>query len=1032
MTWPPTRQGRQLIGREAQLAVVDGHLADLERGHGGLLVLAGEAGIGKTRLAEEIVARSRERGAKPVWATAWTAADGAPPLWPWSQALLQLVGTADALDQPGPESPAESTAARFAQFNSIAREILAAAEREPIVMVIDDLHWADAASIRLLSFVAVAVRRSPCLLVATYRADELHRDVVAELARVGTTLAVPPLSDDAARELLAAAVGADVGNVASDAVVARSNGNPLFVWEFGQLMAHSGRTDVAPAAIPDAVASVIERRLARLAEPHVTILRVAAVAGDPVSAALLASIGDVSIEDVVGALHAASAAGLVVGSELAGSHSFSHALVRDVVLDGIEPVARAALHHRTAAELARRAEVDESLHRVVAHHLSQAGPAMASAASEHWERAGHAALRVLAYEDATVCFDNAAQASATDPRRAAGLLIAQGEASLLAGDLERAREQFTAAAAQARALGEPELFARAVLGIGTGAVGWEVPLGSEEQAAMVADALALLPGDEPRLRSMLLARLSVTAATPETVGVARERAEQALDLAREVGDPALIGQALAALNDAIGGPTHVMERRDNADTIVELAGDAGDRALELLGHRFRVVADLELGDFSAVDRDIAAFSRLADQLRQPLVSWYVPLFRGMRALLAGDVAAADRCQEEVAAAAVATGSSNAAMLATTLRMGIDVAAERAVPADLLENLFEVDPAAWSTMAAGLAMSNLAGGELDRAGEVLRLHSGNDFRRLGDDSEKLVTLMMFGRVAVGVGDRDAAQRIYELLAPHAGLWTVDGIAACCWAPVDLELARLAIALDRAAEAIPHLARARQAVEGAGATLLVAEVGRLEAQVGGRSRATAAAPGEPGLAPANVFRHEGPFWTIAYRDRTVRMRDAKGLHDLARLLAEPDRELHVLGLASTGALQPDRATGGAVDTADVGELLDAQARADYRRRLAELEDELAEAEANNDVGRADKARAERDFIAHELAAALGLGGRPRKAGDPTERARKAVTARIRMAIGRIDQEHPALARHLTNAVRTGTYCAYAPEAPTPWEV
>ena len=124
--------------------------------------------------------------------------------------------------------------------------------------------------------------------------------------------------------------------------------------------------------------------------------------------------------------------------------------------------------------------------------------------------------------------------------------------------------------------------------------------------------------------------------------IARHRASEALELAQQVGDPALIAQALAAVNDAYAGPAHTMTRRDNADTIVELAVAAGDRVLELLGYRYRIVADLEVGDIAAVDRNIAAFTRLAEQLRQPLVSWYVPLFRGMRALLAGDLDAADR------------------------------------------------------------------------------------------------------------------------------------------------------------------------------------------------------------------------------------------------------------------------------------------------------------------------------------------------------------------------------------------------------
>ena len=141
------------------------------------------------------------------------------------------------------------------------------------------------------------------------------------------------------------------------------------------------------------------------------------------------------------------------------------------------------------------------------------------------------------------------------------------------------------------------------------------------------------------------------------------------------------------------------------------------------------------------------------------------------------------------------------------------------------------------------------------------------------------------------------------------------------------------------------------------------------------------------------------------------------------------MHVLDLAGSRS-DPTGPT--LVGVGDLGELLDTRARAEYRRCLAELEDEVADAERCNDLARAERAGAERDFIAAELAAALGLDGRPRRAGDPAERARKAVTARIRLTIGRIEREHSDLGRHLANSVRTGTTCSYQPETPIHWSV
>ena len=542
-------------------------------------------------------------------------------------------------------------------------------------MVLDDLQWADTASIRVLAFVASAVRDVGCLLLGTYRSGELARDQVAELTRVGRTLAVPQLTDEAAVQLLRAAAGVGVSAAAATAVLRRSLGNPLFVWEFGQLMAQSGRLDVAPAAVPDAVAAVIERRLARLPESTVELLGVAAVAGTAFTVELLARVGHIAVDAAAGELDAAAAAGLVTGAAPALDHtraarlSFSHDLVREVVLNGVDPVRRVELHLRVAEALAARVADDPSLHAVVADHLDRAGPAQGQAAAEHWELAALQARRVLAYHEAAGCYARAGRGWPDDLRRRASLLADEGDCLLLAGELDAARTRFRDCAHLARRIPDPQLMSRAVLGMGTGPVAWEVPIGSDEQIGLVTSALELLPGDATALRSTLLARLSVTAARPETMPAALHRAQESLRLAEQVGDPRLVAQSLAAVNDALAAPAHTMTRRDNADTIVELALAAGDPVMELLGYRFRVVADLELGDVPAVDRDIAAFGRLAEQLRHPLVSWYVPLFHGMRALLSGDVDTADRNHREVAAAAQATQSGNAIMMAATLADG---------------------------------------------------------------------------------------------------------------------------------------------------------------------------------------------------------------------------------------------------------------------------------------------------------------------------------------------------------------------------
>ena len=188
----------------------------------------------------------------------------------------------------------------------------------------------------------------------------------------------------------------------------------------------------------------------------------------------------------------------------------------------------------------------------------------------------------------------------------------------------------------------------------------------------------------------------------------------------------------------------------------------------------------------------------------------------------------------------------------------------------------------------------------------------------------------------------------------------------------------------------------------------------------AKSAAAAADGAAQAPAR-FVLAGAIWTVSFAGRTVRLPDSKGLHDLAALLARPGREVHSTELLAAVVEQPD-----------TGEVLDAPARHSYEARIVELQGELTEAEELGDRGRADAARLELDLLVDQLAAARGLGGRARRSGGTAERARTAVTWRIRSAIKRIDGVHPELGRHLRAAVRTGLWCSYQPEQPVAWRL
>jgi tetratricopeptide (TPR) repeat protein len=282
----------------------------------------------------------------------------------------------------------------------------------------------------------------------------------------------------------------------------------------------------------------------------------------------------------------------------------------------------------------------------------------------------------------------------------------------------------------------------------------------------------------------------------------------------------------------------------------------------------------------------------------------------------------------------------------------------------------------------------------------------------------------GRVRLAEGDAEAGQRF---CSEAARLWNEVG------APYEAALARVSLA-----EALRAGGREHEA----GLELQAARsvLDRIEA---GQAAGTAAPVEGDGRdeQPArdlDIFRREGDFWSVVFEGRTVRVRDLKGMRYLARLLAAPGREFHVLDLvaAETGrAAQVASAHGTDLSPArlgDAGEILDARAKEAYRRRLAEIEDDIDQGRALGDTERAAQAEAERDFLVRELSQALGLGGRDRRAASASERARVAVTRAVRQAITRIDEHNPQLGEHLNRAIRTGTYCAYLPDprAPTRW--
>ncbi|MET7479193.1 AAA family ATPase [Streptomyces sp. NPDC005648] len=578
------------------------------------------------------------------------------------------------------------------------------------------------------------------------------------------------------------------------------------------------------------------------------------------------------------------------------------------------------------------------------------------------------------------------------------------------------------------------------------------------------------------LRAAVTARLSLAAGLLEPEAGRLALAEEALALAREVGDPATLATALAALCDARPGPDHCRDRLTWSAEIVATARELRDPVLELLGRRLRLVAFMETGAFAEADVEAAAYEAVVRPLRRPLYAWYVPLWRGTRALMEGRFQDCSAALDEVEELGRRSGSANAALLAVTQRWCLYTETDDLTGLERIRSeaaVLEHSPMLWPRVTLALLATQF--GHHDEAARRLSAVAP----RLGGatrDSEWLPMLAQAAETVAAMQSHPAAPALYDLLAPYAGLFAVEGIGAAVRGPVDRHLALLAAAMGDPDRADRHRTTALRAAEAAGAVALTERIrgergeeergggGGADAEMGmgmgrgtGTGRGTGvragtgtgmtAVPG-PESAPADaptpapdpaLFRHEGPFWHLRYAGRDVRLPDSKGLRDLAVLLARPGTPVPAVELASPGAPGASRGSGqggglgpGLHPQGDAGEVVDAAARAAYRRRLRELEDEARDADASGDAGRSERAAVERDALVAQLAAAYGIGGRVRRTGSPVERARTTVTARIRAAVRRIAEVHPELGRHLGTAVRTGTLCVYQPERPPPWRL
>lgn len=843
------------VGRARLIERLEARLEGALAGSGCILFLAGEPGIGKTRTAELLAARAERAGA--TVAAAWGAEEGAPALASWTQVLRALAARVpDAAhgllaepravlarllpelgaggDEAGGAPRGEDTE-RFALASAVRAFLASAARRGPLLLCFDDLHGADAESIGLLELVGSVLAGARIAVVATCREEDAGRTprqarAIERLLRLTALERWPlaPLSAEEVRELVRARLGREPDAALLGALERQTGGNPLLIGESLRSLEARGllgqpRTPREwEALLPRGVRHLLLPKLRRLSAGAREVLAYAAAAGAEVDRDLLADcLPDASRLDA--ALDELLDAALLVPGAGEGAR-FAHALVREAIYRELLPAGerRRAAHARVAAALERRPGAPGDAIGERAHHACEAVPhAPAHRAVELARRAGEEAARRLDFEGAAAWSERALAAlgfvEPADSGLRAALLLGLGDAQTRALGPERARASYREAAECARTAGRDDLLVAAALGLA------HRPSssgdGDAETIQLLEEARRRVPAGAEALRIRLLSRLAV-----ELRYADRARAEtlvaEASAAARRFGDSAVLAQTLDDSTFVRWGPADSRGWVALNAEVVEAARASGDLELVLAGERGKLTGLLELGDAPGAERERRACERTADALPTPQARWFRAALGAMRALLEGELGAAE---ERVGEALALAGRVDAREVA--LEAGIQLAylrleqgrAAEIEPAVRAEVQRFPETAAWR---AGLALVLAAAGREAEARSELEHVARQGFAAVPRDRGWLPALAFCAEVACACRAARVAAWLEPLLAPHARQHVVVGSGLLYYGAVAHALGLAAAAGSRWDAAIAHLEAALAAEEKMGARLWAA--------------------------------------------------------------------------------------------------------------------------------------------------------------------------------------------------------------------
>ncbi len=800
------------VGRHAELALLRERLRVAQQGRPAMVLVAGEPGVGKTRLATEAAGLPQARDFHVAWGHC-RETEGAPAYWPWTQALRTALRHLPDEDIPAEAAEVRplldlSTALtgtdRFRLFDAVGRVLEQVAQCRPLLLVFDDLHRADSPSLRLLRFVAGGIRDVPLLLLGTYRHTEIdHTHALVQLAEdeAGrerfSLLSLDGLSLQETLGLVEQVVGTD-SRFDVQAVHEQTGGNPFFLTEVLRGDPHG--------SVPATVEAAIRARVRRLPEPGRQLLRSAAVLGREVDSRLLGLLTGRPPTEVTESLEPALAAGLLIGhSRVAGAYRFAHVLVQQVLYAGLSDTERERLHDHATEVLDGLSDADVTASEIAGHALRATGVAGGrQRAREHALRAARLAAGRLADEDAAGWYATALDvAPGTDEERVA-VLCELGEVAARAALTTEARSAYERAWQLADRHGWTEVLGRAALGVGEVIVS----AGTVDAALvrMLEQALARSGDTDSPLRVRLLARLAVELYWSPELPRARALATEAASAARRLDDGGALAAALAAQQFVLRGPRLLDERLRLGAELVALANRLGDEELELHARRLQVSDRLQR-DLVAADAELAALAAFAEHTRRPLARWYVLIHRAMRASIRGHYDQALAFVDEMEALGRRIDAQPTSIYAVGQRFVVlrDLGRTGEVEAELR------DVCAWypifATTRAMLAVHLAETGRCEEAGVLLDALAADRCASAPPDSLWLATVALLAETAARLDRADHAETLADLLAPFSGQAIVQGVV-CWYGAADYYLGLAMGACGRLDDADEHFAAARR--------------------------------------------------------------------------------------------------------------------------------------------------------------------------------------------------------------------------------